>query len=119
MHSRAHNSARFTSHCSSASGVSSPGRTGDLNSDLMDGCLGVRVDFVVRLRDDRHVTDAIEQPLGEPVDLCRGCLAAGEDAEVDAYDDLRLFGPRVVAEGELRLTLSALPDALSLVSHAS
>ena len=49
----------------------------------------MRVDLVTLLRDDRDLSDLVEQPLGEPVDLRRRRLASGEDAEVHANLDRR------------------------------
>ena len=70
--------------------------------DLVRGAPGQR-------RGLERIGHAYEPLLGQPVDLCRGRLATGEDAEVDADDDLRLFGPHLVGESDLRLTFSAFP----------
>ena len=53
--------------------------------------LGVLPDLVSLLGHDRHGLDLVQQAAGEVVDLGRGRLAAGEDAEVHPDLDRRLL----------------------------
>lgn len=69
----------------------------DLDSYLVHGRLGTRVDLVPLLGDDRDLADLVEQPLGETVDLRRRCGATCENAEVHTNLDRRQV---VIVHGE-------------------
>ncbi len=80
-------------------------RLGRLERDAhqVDAGLGVRVDLVAGLGDDRHPFDALEQDRGEPVDLRGRDFSSGMEAEVDLNLQARRRAVLGDREGQRRL----------------